>query len=205
MSSRPGVVLLLGSALFAAACDRQATAPEQATASAPASDEVVAGSAPPAGAAKAAATGFDRSHVGEAAPTAAFVAPDGKQVTFADFRGKPLLVNLWATWCAPCIAELPTLDDAAGRLGDRVRVLTIAQDLDEKPDKVTKFLAARGFKRLAPYRDPAVALSTAYAANLPATILYDARGREVWRRLGGFEWNTPEAMRAIAEASQVAG
>jgi thiol-disulfide isomerase/thioredoxin len=203
MSSRPGVVLLLGSALFAAGCDRQAAAPEQANASASApvtsSDEVVAAPAPPP-AGKTAATGFDRSHKGEAAPAATFIAPDGKQVSFADFRGKPLLVNLWATWCAPCVAELPTLDDAAGKLGDRVRVLTVSQDLDEKPDKVRGFLATRGFKRLEPYRDPAVALSAAYAANLPATILYDVQGREVWRRLGGFEWNTPEALKAIGEA-----
>ena len=196
MSSRPGVELLLVSALLAAAWVWHAAAPEQATATAPTSDEVVAPPAPPA----PAATGFDRSHKGEAAPAASFIAPDGRQVSFADFRGKPLLVNLWATWCAPCIAEMPTLDDAAGKLGDSVRVLTVSQDLDDKPDKVRGFLATRGFKRLEPYRDPAVALSAAYAANLPATILYDARGREVWRRLGGFEWNTPEALRAIGEA-----
>ncbi len=201
MSSRPGVVLLLGSALFAAGCDRQAAAPEQANATTPAatSDEVVAAPAP-AAAGKATSTGFDRSHKGEAAPAATFIAPDGKQASFADFRGKPLLVNLWATWCAPCVAELPTLDDAASKLGDRVRVLTVSQDLDEKPDKVRAFLASRKFKRLEPYRDPAVALSAAYAANLPATILYDAQGREVWRRLGGYEWNTPEALTAIGEA-----
>ena len=197
MSSRPGVVLLLGSALFAAACDRQAAAPEQATASAPASDEVVAAPAPPAG--KASATGFDRSHKGEAAPAVAFIAPDGRRVTFAAFKGKPLLVNLWATWCAPCVAEMPTLDAAAGKLGDRVRVLTVSQDLDGAK-KVAPFFAARRFEHLQPYLDPEIALSTAYQANLPATILYDARGREVWRRLGGYEWNTPEALAAIAEA-----
>lgn len=197
MSSRPGVVLLLGSALLAAGCDRQAQAPEQANAPVPASDEVVA--APPA-AGKPAATGFDRSHRGEAAPAATFIAPNGRQVSFADFRGKPLLVNLWATWCAPCVAEMPTLDDVAGKLGDRVRVLTVSQDLDGAA-KVAPFFAQRRFKHLQPYLDPEIALSTAYQANLPATILYDADGREVWRRLGGYEWNTPEALAAIGEAS----
>ena len=199
MSSRPGVVLLLGSALFAAACDRQAAPPEQATAQgrAPVSDEVVAAPAP---ATKSEPGTFDRSHKGEAAPAAAFTAPDGRRVTFADFRGKPLLVNLWATWCAPCVAEMPTLDDAAGKLGDTVRVLAVSQDLDGAA-KVAPFFAGRKFRHLQPYLDPGIALSTAFQANLPVTVLYDAQGREVWRRMGGYEWNTPEALAAIGEAT----
>lgn len=194
MSSRPGVVLLLGSALFAAACDRQAAAPEQANSAALLSPDEVAA---PADTLQPGT--FDRSRKGEAAPNAAFAAPDGKQVTLQSFRGKPLLVNLWATWCAPCVAEMPTLDAAAVRLGDRVQVLAVSQDLDGAA-KVRPFFEARGFKRLQPYLDPEIALSTAYGVNLPTTILYDAQGREVWRRLGGYEWNSPEALRAIAEA-----
>lgn len=195
MSSRPGVVLLLGSALLAAGCDRQAAAPEQANSAAPSPDEVTsapAGTPPKSGV-------FDRTHKGEPAPAAAFTAPDGKRVTLADFKGKPLLVNLWATWCAPCVAEMPTLDAVAGRLGDRVRVLTVSQDLDGAA-KVRPFFAARKFEHLQPYLDPEIGLSTAYQANLPTTVLYDSAGREVWRRLGAYEWNSPEALRAIAEA-----
>lgn len=201
MSSRPGVVLLLGSALIAAGCDRQAAAPEQVntSASAPAPDEVTAAPAPAPAAAAQSGT-FDRTRAGEPAPAAAFTAPDGKTVRLADFRGKPLLVNLWATWCAPCVAEMPTLDAAAGELGDKVRVMTVSQDLDGGA-KVRPFFQQRGFRHLQPYLDPEVGLSSAYGVNLPATILYDSAGREVWRRLGGYEWNTPEALRAIAEAS----
>ncbi|PAX07921.1 TlpA family protein disulfide reductase [Sphingomonas lenta] len=195
MSSRPGVVLLLGSALVAAGCDKETQAPAQANSVA--SDEVASAPAP-ASAPKSGA--FDRSRKGEAAPDVAFTAPDGKPVRLADFRGKPLLVNLWATWCAPCVAEMPTLDAAAGALGDRVRVLTVSQDLDGAA-KVRPFFASRGFRHLQPYLDPEVGLSTAYGVNLPATILYDAQGREVWRRLGAYEWNSPEAARAIAEAA----
>lgn len=194
MSSRPGVVLLLGSALIAAGCDREAQAPAQANSTA--ADEVTSAPAP----ASAPKSGtFDRSHKGEAAPDVVFTSPDGKPARFADFRGKPLLVNLWATWCAPCVAEMPTLDAAAGALGDKVRVLAVSQDLDG-PAKVRPFFASRGFRHLQPYLDPEVGLSTAYGVNLPATILYDAQGREVWRRLGAYEWNSPEAARAIAEA-----
>ena len=184
--------LLLVSALAMAGCDRQAAAPEQASV---APDEVAAAPAP---AVKAGT--LDRSHRGEPAPAAAFIAPDGGQVRLADFRGRPLLVNLWATWCAPCVAELPTLDAAAGKPGRSLRVLTVSQDLDETPATATRFLGDRGFKRLEPYRDPKLALGTAYGANLPATVLYDAAGREVWRRLGGFDWDSSEADQLIAEA-----
>lgn len=144
---------------------------------------------------------FDRSRKGEAAPATAFVGPDGEPASLADFRGKPLLVNLWATWCAPCVAEMPTLDAAAAELGDRVRVVAVSQDLEQTAGKVRAFLRDRKLAHLAAYRDPRLALSTAFAANLPVTILYDAQGREVWRRLGSFEWNSAEARRAIGEAS----
>jgi thiol-disulfide isomerase/thioredoxin len=204
MSSRPGVVCLLGSALFAAGCDKapqpsgQAKPTAQATTAAP--DEVTSAPAATTPQPTPKSGTFDRSHKGEAAPTVSFTAPDGRPVTLASFGGKPLLVNLWATWCAPCVAEMPTLDDAAGRLGTQVRVLTVSQDLDGAA-KVGPFFARAKFAHLQPYLDPEVGLSLAYQANLPATILYDARGREVWRRLGGYEWNTPEALAAIGEAT----
>lgn len=195
MSSRPGVVLLLGSAFLAAACDRQAAAPEQATASAGAPDEVAAAPALTA----PARGGFDRTHRGEAAPDAAFIGPGGEPARLSDFRGKPLLVNLWATWCAPCVTEMPTLAAAAAKLGDRARVVTVSQDLEEAPAKVEGFLRDRKLP-LPAYRDPKLALSSAYAANLPVTVLYGSDGREVWRRSGGFEWASADALRAIGEA-----
>ncbi|KQM64211.1 hypothetical protein ASE75_09445 [Sphingomonas sp. Leaf17] len=203
MSSRSAIVLLLGINLLVAGCDRQSAAPEQATANtdaaaAPAAspDEVTAAPAPmapPAGGT------LDRSHKGEAAPTAAFEAPDGKPVTIAAFKGKPLLLNLWATWCGPCVAEMPTLDAAAKSLAGTVRVVAVSQDLEGKA-KVAPFFAARQFTTLQPYLDPKIGLSTAYGANLPTTILYDSAGKEVWRMTGGYEWNTPAAATLIAEA-----
>jgi thiol-disulfide isomerase/thioredoxin len=196
MVSRVLIVCLLG--LAVTGCDRKSPAPEQANvvaadevAAAP--DEVTAGPAAPV-------DKLDRSHKGEAGPTVAFTAPDGKPVTLASFKGKPLLLNLWATWCAPCVAEMPTLDAVAGTLAPKVQVIAVSQDL-QGAAKVTPFFAAKKFANLKPYLDPKLGLSLAYQANLPTTILYDSAGKEVWRMTGGYEWNTPAAATLIAEAS----
>lgn len=188
MSSRSLICCLLPLAAIAG-CDRKSDAPAQANVTVGAApDEVTAGPV-------TRANPLDRSHKGAAAPAVAFEDIDGKAVTLAAFKGAPVLVNLWATWCAPCVAELPTLD-ALGKSG-KVRVVAVSQNLDAA--KVAPFLDARKVA-LTPYRDPKLGLSLAYGANLPTTILYDARGQEVWRMTGGYEWDTAAAAALVDEA-----
>ncbi len=187
---------LLGLGLLAG-CDRQSSAPVQANAASAVSadevqpDEARADSAPAApGVVKP-----DFSHKGETPPAVTFADPAGKPVTLASFKGKPVLVNLWATWCAPCVAELPTLDAVAKRGAGRLTVLTVNQDTDAA--KAAPFLKAHG-AALPAYTDAQVGLSVAYAANLPTTILYGADGKERWRLTGGMDWSGPDGAKLLA-------
>jgi thiol-disulfide isomerase/thioredoxin len=145
--------------------------------------------------------GVDRSHKGEPAPDTAFNDPDGEETTLADFQGRPLLVNLWASWCAPCVKELPTLDALAGdRSGNGpLQVLAVSQDIGSH-GSVVAFLQSHRIARLDAYQDPKMALSGALNAQvLPVSILFDARGQEVWRYVGDLDWTSPAAAKLLAE------
>ena len=141
----------------------------------------------------------DRSHRGEAAPAAVFTGPDDAPVTLARFRGKPLLLNLWATWCAPCVAEMPTLDALAAARGDTLAVIAVAQDL-QGADVVDPWFQKAGLTTLQPWLDPQNGLLDAFNSPLPTTILFDAQGREIWRVVGAIDWQGDEAGRLLAEA-----
>ncbi|MEQ8311743.1 MAG: TlpA disulfide reductase family protein [Sphingopyxis sp.] len=140
----------------------------------------------------------ERSHKGAAAPTAAFTGPDDTPVTLAAFRGKPLLVNLWATWCAPCIAEMPTLDALAAARGEAIHVIAVAQDL-QGAEVVDPWFQKAGLKALQPYLDPENGLLDAANSALPTSIYYDAEGREMWRVIGAIDWQGDEAKALLAE------
>ena len=144
--------------------------------------------------------GVDRGHAGKAAPATAFTDAAGKPVTLAAFGGRPLLVNLWATWCAPCVKELPTLDRAARAAAPgELQVVAISQDSGPLPS-VVAFLKTNRITTLAPYHDPAMGLSGSLGAEiLPTSILFDADGREVWRFVGELDWTGAEAAKLLAE------
>lgn len=142
----------------------------------------------------------DRSHKGEAMPANSFLDPAGKATTLAkEAGGKPFVVNLWATWCAPCIAELPALDRFAGAAGAKgIKVIAVSQD-SGKPEQVEAFLAKRNFASLKRYLDPETGLGLSYGTSLPTTVLYDARGKEVVRVIGALEWDGAQGQALIKE------
>lgn len=189
LSSRLLNATILGCALVLAGCDRQSGDAAQPQASS-------AASAP-----AAAAGTIDRSHKGSELPDFLLADPAGKELRLTALKGKPVLINLWATWCAPCVAELPALDRLAGTLDGKVKVLSINQDSGE-PDKAGSFLKQRGVTRLEPWLDPKGDLAFHYEApSLPITVLYGSDGREVWRIIGPREWGDAETLGLIAEAN----
>jgi len=181
------VLLLVGLALTG--CDRQkAEAPQ-----APATDAADAAAEAPSG------KGVDRSQRGKPAPATLFKSPEGADTSIARLAGKPLLVNLWATWCAPCVKELPTLQALEAAQKDKLAVIAVSQDMGEQ-GTVDAFLASKKLGRFAAFHDPDMALSSALGVQvMPTTILYDAAGKEVWRYVGDMDWTGAEAQALLAE------
>jgi thiol-disulfide isomerase/thioredoxin len=188
-------ILALMLAGSVAGCDRQKAAGEQAGAP---QANISPGEAKAGRGVETFEHIVDRASAGKAAPAAAFRGPDDAPVTLAAFRGKPLLVNLWATWCAPCVAEMPTLDALAAKGGKRMSVVAVAQDL-QGAEIVDPWFQKAGLKALQPYIDPDNALLDAANSALPTSIFYDADGRELWRVVGAIDWQGAEAKALLAE------
>lgn len=199
---------MLASALLLSGCDRekaesgQVQPSEQAATGAEGDDGTVP--TPSAAAEKKVdANDFtiDRSRKGKAAPALSFLGDDDAKVALADYRGKPLLLNLWATWCAPCIVEMPTLDALAGSMAGKVAVIAVSQDL-KGAETVDPFFAKRKFTHLKPFLDPDNALGLGLeTTSLPTTILFDKDGKEVARVTGAMDWMGPEAKALLAEVA----
>ncbi|MFD1327994.1 thiol:disulfide interchange protein TlpA [Mycoplana ramosa] len=138
-------------------------------------------------------------------PALAFNGPDGKPLTVADFAGKTLLVNLWATWCFPCREEMPALNALQKELGsDRFEVVAINIDTgtDEKPKA---FLDETGVHDLGYYRDSSMGVFNALkkeglAFGLPVTLLMDDKGCLIGAMNGPAVWDSEDAKALIKAA-----
>lgn len=125
-------------------------------------------------------------------PELAFADAEGREVTLADFRGRTVLLNIWATWCPPCVKEMPTLDALQAELGgDGFEVVALSIDR-AGPEAVREFYGRIGTENLALYIDETSrASATLGAFGLPATLLIDPQGREIGRLIGPAEWDAP--------------
>ncbi len=173
-------------------CDRQtpAAVQPQSTASAAAAPEE--GQGPFNGT-------LDIANRGSAMPDFTFTDPSGARLRTLDLKGKPVLINLWATWCGPCVLEMPTLDALAASHADKLKVVTISQDIGQA-EAVGAFFKERKLTHLAPWLDPDNAMSQHYNTGvLPTTVLYDAEGREVWRMIGSHDWSGPRTDAMLAD------
>lgn len=135
-----------------------------------------------------------------AAPLTEFTRADGTTGTLADFQGRFVVLNFWATWCAPCRAEMPTLAALQTAMqGDAFEVVTIATGRNAPP-AMAKFFAEIGVDNLPLHADPRSALARDMGIfGLPTTVVLDPEGREIARLLGDADWDSDSA-KAIIQA-----
>lgn len=127
-----------------------------------------------------------------------FKAADGSTLTLESQAGRWRLVNLWATWCAPCREEMPALDRLARDYADAsFSVITIASGQHD-PSEIERFMDETGIRLLPAYQSPDSAIARDLAAlGLPTTVLIDPSGREVARLTGSADWFSEEAQAVI--------
>lgn len=127
-----------------------------------------------------------------------FVAENGGSVSLSDFRGQVILLNLWATWCAPCLNEMPTLDRLKAELAsDDFDVVAVSVD-KAGVEKSKLFLERTGAQHLELFVDATMSLNFAWSAySLPTTILIGRDGKEIGRAVGDKDWDSPEVRRFL--------
>ena len=128
-----------------------------------------------------------------AVPDLRFVDGDGRAMTLADFHGRVVLLNVWATWCVPCRKEMPTLDRLQAKLGGS-GFQVVALSIDRQGAAVVKpFYQELGLTKLGIAIDPSgKAAQLLHAVGVPVTLLIDREGHEVARKMGPAEWDSPE-------------
>lgn len=135
-------------------------------------------------------------------PVANFSDNASAPTNLAAFRGKVILVNLWATWCAPCVTEMPTLAALQSHFeGEDFQVVAISVDRDDTRAVAVAKLAELSTGKLAFYHDPKMAVVFPMKARgFPTSVLYDRDGTEIARLAGEADWNSAEA-RALIQAA----
>lgn len=144
----------------------------------------------------------DRTKLGEFVPSSQpYPAPaipladtSGQSVELSNLRGKLVLVNLWATWCEPCLREMPSLERLQSRLGERIAVLAVSEDRGGNKT-VEPFIAKLGLKSVKIYIDPKSEVGHALGVRgLPTSFVIDREGKVRGRVEGAAEWDSPKIL-----------
>lgn len=138
-----------------------------------------------------------------ALPEVPLITMSDEEAGLEAYRGKWVVLNFWATWCAPCREEMPALDRLQAAMPD-LAVIPVATGRNA-PEAITRFWEDAGISHLIPLRDPKSALARQIGvAGLPVTLIVDPEGREVGRLIGDAEWDAPEAQ-ALLKALMAGG
>lgn len=131
-------------------------------------------------------------------PPIGFIGPKGQSLTLSDFKGKVVLVNFWATWCGPCVKEMPSLDRLQARLGGRdFTVVDISLDRQGR-EAVEPYFAQNNLTHLGIYLDPKSQAFRAWSGRgVPTSFLIGRDGKAYGVLLGPAEWDSPDALKLI--------
>ena len=145
-------------------------------------------------------TGVGWTNAPQPVPDIRFQDADGKPYTLSNIRGKVVLLNVWATWCAPCRKEMPALDRLQQKLGG-AEFEVVALSIDSSgAAAVRRYYDEIGMRALAIYVDPtAEATGKLRTLGIPTTLLLDREGRERWRKTGPAEWDSPEIIESLRD------
>lgn len=147
--------------------------------------------------AAASATGLPAVHYGAPPPDFSVATPQGSE-RLSDLRGKPVVINFWASWCPPCTDELPYFERLAQTYGDRVRIVTV--DWNEGPGVAQAYLRSHGFD-LPLVTDEQSRIYRAYSlSEVPDTVVLDAQGNVTYVSVGGLSWRELDG--AVQQALQ---
>jgi thiol-disulfide isomerase/thioredoxin len=135
---------------------------------------------------------------GATLPAFQFFTPDNQARTLADYRGRGVVLNLWATWCGPCVAELPTLDQLAMAVAaDSIVVLPLSSDAGGAAS-VRAFYDGHDIEHLPVLLDPGGAITQAWQVpGIPVTVIFDRSGHPRARLVGSADWSTPTAVARV--------
>src|SRR3984893_147733 len=131
------------------------------------------------------------------APTISLVDLAGNTVSLSEFAGRLVLITLWATWCEPCLREMPSLERLQSRLGDQITVVAISEDRGGSKT-VEPFINKLGLKSVKTYLDPKSDVGRAFkVAGLPTSFLIDREGKVLGRVEGAAAWDSPKLLEVL--------
>ena len=130
-------------------------------------------------------------------PSRVFSAQNGREMVLSEYDGQFVLLNIWATWCAPCVAEIPSLDALQAKYKNKnLQVVTISMDM--AMEDAEAFFNAKGIKQLDVYHDPSLSVASDLGVSgLPISVIYNENGRELARISGEVDWMSPEVTRLL--------
>lgn len=142
---------------------------------------------------------------GETLPDVSFTDPEGKETGFSVFRGKYLVLNIWAAWCPPCLVEMPSLQKLRDRFrGSDLEVIAVSADTAYTPESVRALGKRYGFGDVAMYHDRGARFQDAFSLYaLPVSFIVDPKGRILYRLEGDVDWTSAQTLAFLEEFSGV--